>query len=83
MSAVAYAYDIIIGLDVVDPGHGKVVVDGLKAIDKNCLRELILNIGLPKDDIDKLVVTVHDGTKSRAVSFLEAFQMVFFASILI
>ena len=47
MSVMSQCYSIIIDRGISSPGHGKEVFDGLNAVDKRYIYQLMSNIQLP------------------------------------
>ena len=47
MSVMSQTYSIIIDRGISSPGHGKEVVDGLNAVDKSYIYQLIFKVQLP------------------------------------
>ena len=47
MSVMSQTYSIIIDRGISAPGHGKEVVDGLNAVDKRCIYQLMSKVLLP------------------------------------
>ena len=49
MSVISQTYSIIIDRGISAPGHGKEVVDGLNAVDKRYIYQLMSKVHLPDD----------------------------------
>ena len=47
MSVMSQCYSVIIYRGISSPGHGKEVVDGLNAVDKSCIYQLMYKVQLP------------------------------------
>ena len=47
MSIISQNYSLIIDRGISAPGHGKEVVDGLNAVDKRYIYQLMYNVQLP------------------------------------
>ena len=47
MSIMSQCYSVIIDQGIITPGHSKEVVDGLNAVDKLYIHQLMFNVQLP------------------------------------
>ena len=63
MSVMLQCCSIIIDRGISEPGHGKEVVDGLNAVDKLYIYQLISNVQLPGSVIFDSYIKIHTGTK--------------------
>ena len=61
-------YSIIIDRGISEPGHGKEVVDGLNAVDKRYVYQLIPTVQLPVSIIFDSQIQIHTGTEKENVS---------------
>ena len=56
------------------PGHVKEVVDGLNAVDKRYVYQLMSTVQLPGSKIFDLQIQMHTGTQKDDVSLAKGFQ---------
>ena len=68
MSVISQCYFIIIDRDVISPGHGKEVVDGLNPVDKRYIYQLMYNNQLPGPNIFYSHMQMHTGKQKYDVS---------------
>ena len=65
---MSQTYSIIIDRGISAPGHGKEVVDGLNAVDKRYIYQLISKVQLPGSVIFYSQIKMHTGTENKYVS---------------
>ena len=68
MSVMSQTYSIIIDRGISAPGHGKEVVDGLNAVDKRYIYQLMSKVQLPWSVRFDSQIKMHTGTKKKDVS---------------
>ena len=68
MSVISQTYSIIIDRGISAPGHGKEVADGLNAVDKRCIYQLMSKVQLPGSVIFDSQIKMHNGTENKDVS---------------
>ena len=68
MSVISQTYSLIIDWGISAPGHGKEVIDGLNAVDKSYIYQLISKVQLPGSVIFDLQIKIHTGTENKDVS---------------
>ena len=68
MSVMSQCYSIIIDRGISAPGHGKEVVDGLNATDKQYIYQLMSNVQLPGSKIFDSQILRHSCTQKKNVS---------------
>ena len=56
------------------PGHGREVVDGLNAIEKRCIYQLMYNVQLPGSKSFDSQILMHSCTQKNGVSLAKEFQ---------
>ena len=61
-------HSIIIDRGIIAPGHGKAVVDGLDAVDKSYIYQLMSTVQLPGSIRFDSQIKMHTGTKKDDVS---------------
>ena len=59
---LSHAYNITIDCSIGAPGHGKNVVDGLNAVDKNNLFKLMSRIKVPEAEQGEMFFAAHGAT---------------------
>ena len=65
---MSQCYSVIIDIGISAPGHGKEVVFGLNAVDKNYIYELMSNVKLPGSNIFDSQMKMHTGNQNSDVS---------------
>ena len=65
MPVMSQTYSIIIDRVISEPGHGKEVVDGLNAVDKSYIYQLMSKVQLPGSVIFDPNIKIHTGTEKR------------------
>ena len=68
MSVMSQNYSIIIDPGISAPGHGKEVVDGLNAVDKCYIYQLMSKVQLPGSIRFDSQIKIHTGTEKKDVS---------------
>ena len=68
MSVISQTYSLIIDRGIRAPGHGKEVVDGLNAVDKRYIYQLMSKVQLPGSIRFDLQIKIHTGTEKKDVS---------------
>ena len=68
MSVMSQTYSIIIDRSISVPGHGKEVVDGLNAVDKRYIYQLMSKVKLPGSIRFYSQIKIHTGTEKKYVS---------------
>ena len=63
MSVMSQCYYIIIDRGISAPGHGKEVVDGLNAVNKCCIHQLMSNVQLPGSKRFDSHMQIHTGNQ--------------------
>ena len=74
MSGMSQTYSIIIDRGISALGHGKEVVDGINAVDKRYIYQLISNVQLPGSVIFDSQIKIHTGTENKDVSLAHEFK---------
>ena len=74
MSAMSQTYSIIIDRGISAPGHGKEVVDGLNAVDKIYIYQLMSKVQFPGSVIFDSQIKIHTGTENKDVSLAKEFK---------
>ena len=74
MSVISWCYSIKIDRGISAPGHGKEVVDGLNAVDKRYIYQLIYTVQLPGSNIFHSYMKTHTGNQNNDVSLAKEFQ---------
>ena len=64
MSVMSQTYSIIIDQGISAPGHGKEVVDGLNAVDKRYIYQLMSKVKLPGSVRFDSQIKMHTGTEN-------------------
>ena len=67
-------YSIIIYRGISAPGHGKEVVNGLNAVDKSYIYQLMSKVQLPVSIIFYSQIQMHTETKIGYISLAKEFQ---------
>ena len=60
---MSQTYSIIINRGISAPGNGKEVVDGLNAVDKRYIYQLMSTVQLPGSKIFYSQIQMHNGTQ--------------------
>ena len=68
MSVISQTYSLIIDLGISAPGHRKEVVDGLIAVDKLYIYQLMSKVQLPGSIRFDSQIKIHTGTEKKDVS---------------
>ena len=68
MSVISQTYSIIIDRGISAPWHGKEVVDGLNAVDKRYIYQLMSKVQLPGSIKFDSQIKIHTGTEKKDVS---------------
>ena len=74
MSVMSQCYSIIIDRGISAPGHGKEVVDGLNAVDKRYIYQLMSTVQIPGSNRFDSQMKIHTGNQKYDVSLAEEFQ---------
>ena len=74
MSVMLQCYSIIIDWGISAPGHGKEALDGLNAVDKRYIYQLMSNVQLPESIIFDSHIKIHTGPKKYYVSLAKEFR---------
>ena len=74
MSVMSQTYSIIIDRCISSPGNGKEVVDGLNAIDKSYIYQLMSKVQLPGSVRFDSQIKMHTGTANKDVSLAHEFK---------
>ena len=74
MSVISQTYSLIIDRGISAPGHGKEVVDGLNAVDKHYIYQLMSKYKLPGSIIFDSHIKIHTGTEKKYVSLAREFK---------
>ena len=74
MSVMSQTYSIIIDRGISAPGHGKQVVDGLNAVDKRYIYQLMPKVQLPGSVIFDSQIKMHTGIENKDVSLAKEFN---------
>ena len=67
MSVMSQCYSVIIYQDISAHGHGKDVLDGLNAVDKRYIYQLISNVKLPGTNRFDSQMQMHTGNQNNDV----------------
>ena len=71
---MSQCYYIIIDQGISAPGHGKEVVDGLNAVDKRYIYQLMSTVQLPGSNIFDSQKQMHTGNQKYDVSLVKEIQ---------
>ena len=71
---MSQTYSIIIDRGISAPGHGKEVVDGLNAVDKRYIYQLMYKVQLPGSVKFDSYIEMHTGTENKYVSLAKEFK---------
>ena len=74
MSFMSQCYSIIIDRGISAPGHGKEVVDGINAVDKRYIYQLMSNVQLPGSNIFDSQIQMDTWNQKYDVSLAKEFQ---------
>ena len=74
MSYMSQCYTVIIDWGICAPGHRNQVEDGLNAIDKRYIYQLISNVQLSGSNIFDSQLQMHTGNQNKDVSLSKEFQ---------
>ena len=74
MSVVSQTYSLIIDRVISAPWHGTEVVDGLNAVDKRYIYQLISKVQLPGSIRFDSQIKIHTGTEKKYVSLAREFK---------
>ena len=74
MSVISQTYSLIIDWGISAPGHGKEVVDGLNAVDKRYIYQLMSKVQLPGSIRFDSQIKMHTGTENKDVSLAHEFK---------
>ena len=75
MSVISQTYSIIIYLGISAPGHGKEVVDGINAVDKHYIYQLMSKVQLPGSIRFDSQIKIHTVTEKKDVSLAWKFNI--------
>ena len=74
MSVLSQHKSIIVDRGIISPVHGKLVVDGLNAIDKRYMYQLMSNVQLTGSKTFDSQIILHSCTPKNDVSLAKGFQ---------
>ena len=74
MSVISQTYSIIIDRGISAHGHRKEVVDGLNAVDKRYIYQLMSKVHLPGSVRFYSQIKIHTGTENKDVSLAKEFK---------
>ena len=74
MSVMSQTYSVIIDRVISAPTHGKVVVDGLNAVDKRYIYQLMSKVQLPGSVRFDSKIKIHTGSEKKDVSLAREIQ---------
>ena len=74
MSVISQNYSLIIDRGISAPGNGKEVVDGLNAVDKRYIYQLMSKVQLPGSIRFDSHIKIHTGTENKDVSLAREFK---------
>ena len=74
MSVMSQTYSIIIDCGRSAPGNGKEVVDGINAVDKLYIYQLISKVQLPGSIRFDSQIKIHTGTGNKDASLAKEFK---------
>ena len=74
MSVMSQCYSIIIDRGIIAPGHGKELVDGINAVYKRYMYQLISTVQLPGSIRFDSHIQIHTVTQKYDVSLAKEFQ---------
>ena len=73
MSVMSQAYSIIIYRDISAPGHGREVINGINAVDKRCIYQLMSKVQLTGSVIFDSQIKMNTGTENKDVSLADMY----------
>ena len=76
MSVISQTYLLIIDRGISAPGHGKEVVDGLNAVDKRYIYQLMFKDQFPGSIRFDSQIRIHTGTEKKDVSLSQEFKII-------
>ena len=71
---MSQCYSIIIDRGIIEPGHGKEVVDWLNDVDKRCIYQFMSTVQLPGSVRFDSQMQIHNSTQKYYVSLAKEFQ---------
>ena len=71
---MSQCYSVIIERGISAPGHDKEVVDGLNAVDKRYIYQLMSNVKLPGSNIFDSRMQIHTDNQKDDVNLAKEFQ---------
>ena len=71
---MSQTYSIIIDRGISAPVHGKEVVDGLNAVDKRYIYQLMSKVQIPGSIRFDSQIKIHTGTENKYVSLAQEFK---------
>ena len=71
---MSQTYSIIIDRGISAPGHGKEVVDGLNAVDKRYIYQLMSKVQLPGSIRFYSQIKINTGTEKKDLSLAREFK---------
>ena len=74
MSVISQTYSLIIDRGISIPGCGKEVFDGLNAVDKRYIYQLMSKVQLPGSIRFDLQIKIHTGTENKDLSLAREFK---------
>ena len=74
MSVMYQCYFIIMDREIIAPGHGKEVVDGLNAVNKRYTYQFMSTVHLPGSKIFDFRIKMNTGNQKYDVSLAKEFQ---------
>ena len=74
MLVMSQTYSIIIDRGISAPGYGKEVVDGLNAVDKRYIYQMMSKVQLPGSFRFDSQIKIHTGTENKYVSLAKEFK---------
>ena len=74
MSVMSQTYSLIIDLGISEPGHGKEVVNGLNAVDKRYIYQLMSKGQLPGSIRFDSQIKMQTGTENKDASLAKEFK---------
>ena len=76
MSVMSQTYSIIIDRGISAPGHGKEVVDGINAVDKRYIYQLMSKVQLTGSVLFDSQIKIHTGTENKDVSLAHELKII-------
>ena len=71
---MSQCHSVIIYRGISAPGHGKEVIDGLNAVDKRYIYQLMSNVQQPGTNRFDSHMKIHTGNQNNDVSLAKEFQ---------